>query len=63
MKLYDTCIEEGSSTIYPAFEGFLNQLIESLIEKQQRDDQNLMNEWFFVKFHYMSIFSMNLTII
>ncbi len=43
MKLYDTCIEEGSSTIYPAFEGYLNQLIESLIDKQQKEDQNLMN--------------------
>jgi hypothetical protein len=43
MKLYDTCIEEGSSTIYPAFEGYLNQLIESMIEKQQKEDQNLMN--------------------
>lgn len=45
MKVYETCIEEGSSTIYPAFEGFLNQLITSLIEKQQKEDQNLMNEW------------------
>ncbi len=43
MKLYDTCIEEGSSTIYPAFESYLNQLIESMIEKQQKEDQNLMN--------------------
>lgn len=36
MKVYNTCIEEGSSTIYPAFDSFLNSLIDSLIEKQQK---------------------------
>jgi len=42
MKVYNTCIEEGSSTIYPAFDSFLNALIDSLIEKQQKEEQNLM---------------------
>jgi hypothetical protein len=29
--------------MYPAFDAFLNQLIDSLIEKQQREDNNLIN--------------------
>jgi hypothetical protein len=31
MKVFNTCIEEGSSTIYPAFDTFLGALINSLI--------------------------------
>jgi len=45
MKVFNTCIEEGSSTIYPAFDTFLNALIDSLIEKQQKEEQNLMDQW------------------
>jgi hypothetical protein len=44
MKIVNTCIEEGSSTIYPAFDSFLNALIDSLIEKQQKEEQNLMDQ-------------------
>ena len=44
MKVCNTCIEEGSSTIYPAFDTFLNALIDSLIEKQQKEEQNLMDQ-------------------
>lgn len=44
MKVFNTCIEEGSSTIYPAFDTYLNSLIESLTEKQHKEEQNLMNE-------------------
>ena len=44
MKVVNTCIEEKGSTIYPAFESFLNTLIDSLIEKQQKEEQNLMRE-------------------
>ena len=44
MKVYNTCIEEGSSTLYPAFDSFLNGLIDSLIEKQQKEEQNLMED-------------------
>jgi hypothetical protein len=43
MKVFNTCIEEGSSTIYPAFDTFLNSLMDSLIEKQQKEEQNLIN--------------------
>jgi hypothetical protein len=44
MKVVNTCIEEGSSTILPAFDTFLNALIDSLIEKQQKEEQNLMDQ-------------------
>lgn len=44
MKVYHTCIEEGSSTLYPAFDSFLNSLIDSLIEKQQKEEQILMDQ-------------------
>jgi hypothetical protein len=37
MKVHNTCIEEGSSTLFPAFDAFLNSLIDSLIEKQQKE--------------------------
>lgn len=37
MKVASTCIEEGSSTIHPAFNTFLSSLIESLIEKQNKE--------------------------
>ena len=37
MKIANTCIEEGSSTIHPAFNSFLNSLVDSLIEKQQKE--------------------------
>jgi hypothetical protein len=37
MKVAETCIEEGSSTIHPAFNTFLSSLIESLIEKQNKE--------------------------
>ena len=38
MKVHSTCIEEGSSTIYPAFDSFMNNLIDSLIQKQEREE-------------------------
>ena len=44
MKIANTCIEEGSSTILPSFDSFMNSLMDSLIEKMQREEQNLMNE-------------------
>ena len=44
MKSYSTCIEEGSSTLYPAFDSFLNSLIDSLIQKQEREEKNLMED-------------------
>lgn len=44
MKVHNTCIEEGSSTLFPAFDAFLNSLIDSLIEKQQKEEQNLMDQ-------------------
>lgn len=44
MKVHNTCIEEGSSTLFPAFDAFLNSLIDSLIEKQQKEQQNLMDQ-------------------
>lgn len=43
MKVAETCIEEGSSTILPAFDTFMNSLIDSLIEKQSKEEQNLID--------------------
>jgi hypothetical protein len=44
LKVCNTCIEEGSSTIYPSFDSFLKSLIDSLIEKQQKEEQTLMDQ-------------------
>lgn len=43
MKIAQTCIEEGSSTIHPAFNTFMSSLIDSLIEKQAKEEQNLIS--------------------
>ena len=44
MKVASTCIEEGSSTIHPAFNSFLDSLMDSLIEQQKKEEENLMGE-------------------
>lgn len=43
MKVAETCIEEGSSTIHPAFNTFLDSLVASLIEKQNKEEANLIS--------------------
>ena len=44
MKVHNTCVEEGSYTIYPAFDSFLNALIDSMIEKQKNLEEHLMDD-------------------
>ena len=42
MKVASTCIEEGSSTLHPAFNAFLDTLVDALIQKQNKEEQNLI---------------------
>jgi hypothetical protein len=40
--LYDTNIESGSETIIPAFSKFFNNLMISIYEKEEKEEQNIL---------------------
>jgi hypothetical protein len=44
LVIADTSIEDGPSTILPAFDRFLTTIITSISEKQEKEENNLMNE-------------------
>lgn len=44
MTIVDTSIEDGTSTLLPAFDSFLSSVIASLEKKRANDETNLMNE-------------------
>ena len=43
MTIVDTSIEEGSSTLLPAFDSFLNSLASSIDKRRENDENNLIN--------------------
>ncbi|CAD8178364.1 unnamed protein product (macronuclear) [Paramecium tetraurelia] len=43
LTVHDTSIEEGNQTIHPAFEKFFNSLMLSIYEKQEKEENRLMN--------------------
>jgi hypothetical protein len=44
LVIADTSIEEGPSTILSAFDRFLTAMATSIFERQEKEENNLMNE-------------------
>ena len=44
VSIQDTSIEEGPSTIHPAFDKFFANLMLMLYEKQEKDESRLMQD-------------------
>lgn len=42
LQIYDTSIEEGTTTIHPAFDKFFAQLTTMMYERQEKEETKLM---------------------
>ena len=47
LNVHDTSIEEGSQTIVPAFDKFFSTMMMHIFEKQEKEENNLM-EWIII---------------
>jgi Rab-like protein 5 len=43
LVITDTSVEEGPSTILPAFDKFVTAVVSSIAERQEKEENNLMN--------------------
>lgn len=44
LVITDTSVEDGPSTILPAFDKFVTAMVSSIAERQEKEENNLMNE-------------------
>jgi len=42
LTIYDTSIEDGATTLVPAFDKFFNSIVLSLYDRQEKEEKRIM---------------------